>query len=135
MNKHAGNRKVRTVFGRETHFTGTLKFKESLQINGRFDGIINSSGFLMVETGAVVNADIKTDTLVVAGTIKGDVYAAERLELLHGGKIIGNIRCLYLIAADSTSIQGRCDMIKDAADIDVFSLPLDQLKKSVNRVD
>lgn len=126
---------MHTVFAQETHFTGSLKFKESLQIDGRFDGTIDSSGFLMVETGAVVNADIETEILVVAGTIKGNVYAAERLELLDGGKIIGNIRCLYLIAADNTSIQGQCDMIEEFTDIDVFSLPLDQLRQAINHAD
>ena len=126
--------KVRTVLGSETKFVGRLRFKELLKINGRFEGSIDSTGFLIVSADAVVLADIKVGTLMVSGTVKGDVDAQERLEVLPGGKIIGNVRAPNLVMAEGTGIQGRCDMLADPAVIDIFSMPPDRLKKSVGRV-
>lgn len=125
--------KARTVLGEETRFNGVLKFQDSLKIDGRFEGAIESPGFLMVETGAEIVADISVGTLVVGGIIHGDVTAVERLELLSGGQIIGNIKCPNLIMAEGTGFRGRCEMISDPGGVDIFSMPLDRLKKTISR--
>lgn len=136
MGKYSGGlSRPRTVFGRETKFTGTLRFDESLKIDGRFEGAIKTSGFLMVEADAVVIADIEAGTLVVGGIIQGNVQVKKRLEILSGGRIIGNIRCPNLVAADGTSIQGWCEMLEESTGIDVFSMPSERLKKTLVSVD
>ncbi|MCK5736288.1 MAG: polymer-forming cytoskeletal protein [Spirochaetaceae bacterium] len=127
--------KTRTVLGEETKFKGILRFEDSLKIDGRFEGAIESPGFLMVETGSVVVADINVGILIVGGMIHGDVTASERLEVLPGGSIIGNIRCTNLIMAENTGFQGDCEMLSDPSGIDIFSIPIDRLKKNIQRVD
>ncbi len=127
--------KVTTVLGGETAFTGVLKFDDSLKINGRFEGSIESDGFLVVENGAQVLADVRVGSLVVGGEIRGDVHASRRLELLDGGCIHGNVRCPNLVMAEGTCILGRCEMLSDPLGIDIFSMPLEKLKKTVGRVE
>ncbi len=126
--------KTRTVLGEETKFKGILKFEDSLKIDGYFEGAIESPGFLMVESGSEVVADINVGVLVVGGLIRGDVSASERLEVLPGGSILGNIRCTNLIMAENTGFQGDCEMLSDPSGIDIFSVPLDRLKKNIQRV-
>lgn len=128
------NYKSRTVLGGETKFNGILKFDDSLKIDGRFEGAIESPGFLMVETGAEVIANINVGNLVVGGIIRGDVTVSERIELLPGGQIIGDIRCPSLIMAEGTGFRGRCEMLLNPTGIDIFSMPLDRLKKTIPRV-
>ena len=127
--------KTRTVFGEETVFKGILHFNESLKIDGHFEGSIDSPGFLIVESGSEVVADINVGTLIVGGHIRGNVTASKRLEVLPGGSIIGDIRCSNLIMAEETSLQGDCQMIVDPAGIDIFKQPLDRLKKNIQRVE
>lgn len=126
--------KSRTVLGGETKFNGILKFDDSLKIDGRFEGAIESPGFLMVETGAEVVANINVGNLVVGGIVRGDVTVTERIELLPGGQIIGDIRCPNLIMAEGTGFRGRCEMLLNPTGIDIFSMPLDRLKKTIPRV-
>ena len=45
-NDHKGLEKISTTLGKETNFNGTLRFQESLKIDGKFEGDIESSGFL-----------------------------------------------------------------------------------------
>jgi cytoskeletal protein CcmA (bactofilin family) len=72
-NDHKGTEKISTTLGRETNFHGILKFRESLKIDGKFEGEIESPGFLYVENGAVVKANIKVGSIVIGGVVRGNV--------------------------------------------------------------
>ena len=55
---------------------------KTLQISGEFEGEIVSDGFLVnISEGAVIRANIKAHTVVVAGHVTGNVIATERLEM------------------------------------------------------
>lgn len=102
---------ISTVLGKETAFNGTLSFKKPLQISGEFTGDIVSDGFLIVSEGAKVKANIKASTVIVGGTIIGNVTASIRLEMLTTGKVQGNIRTAKLQIADGVVFDGNCEMI------------------------
>ncbi|MCU0821551.1 MAG: polymer-forming cytoskeletal protein [Spirochaetes bacterium] len=103
---------IATVFGKDTQFFGDLTFKKSLQINGTFDGEIKSGGFLVIGEDAVVKANISAKTVIVKGTIHGNVEATDRLEIQARGRIYGNIRTSKLTIADGVVFEGSCEMIK-----------------------
>ncbi|KGM43259.1 hypothetical protein S1OALGB6SA_1080 [Olavius algarvensis spirochete endosymbiont] len=124
-----------TVLGEETDFNGVLRFQHSLEIDGKFKGTIESTGFLLVEEGAEIVANINVGTLVVRGLIKGDVIAGERLEILDGGEIIGDIRCTNLVMLGGSSYRGRCEMLANPIGIDVFSMSKEMLKRTISRVE
>jgi cytoskeletal protein CcmA (bactofilin family) len=105
---------IATVFGKDTEFYGDLSFKKSLQINGYFEGEITSEGFLVVGEGATVKANVKARTVIIGGTVHGHVEAADRLEILTGGKLYGNIRTAKLKIADGVIFEGKCEMVKSA---------------------
>ncbi len=103
---------VTTVFSKDTEFNGELSFKKSLQINGNFEGEIVSGGFLVVGEGAVVKANIKAKTVIIIGTVHGNIEATTRLEIHATGKLYGNIRTAKLQIADGVVFEGKCEMIK-----------------------
>ncbi len=102
---------IATILGKETAFNGTLAFKKPLQISGDFTGEIISDGYLVVSEGARVKANIKAGTVVVGGTIVGNVTATQRLEMLASGKVQGNIRTAKLQIADGVVFDGNCEML------------------------
>ena len=103
---------VTTVFSKDTDFNGELSFKKSLQINGNFEGEIVSGGFLVIGEGAVVKANIKAKTVIIIGTVHGNIEATSRLEIHAAGKLYGNIRTAKLQIADGVVFEGKCEMIK-----------------------
>ncbi len=103
---------ISTVFNKNTEFSGDLTFKKSLQINGKFDGEISSSGYLVIGEEAVVKANIKADTVIIKGTVQGNVEAVTRLEIHTNGKLYGNIRTKKLVISDGVVFEGKCEMIK-----------------------
>jgi cytoskeletal protein CcmA (bactofilin family) len=104
--------KISTILGKDTSLQGTLSFKKPLQIYGEFVGEIISDGFLLISEGANVKANIKAHTVIVGGTITGNVHATERLEMLSTGRVNGNIKTAKLQIADGVIFDGNCEMIQ-----------------------
>ena len=126
-----GKEKISTTLGKETVFKGKMKFSESLKIDGNFEGDIESPGFLYIEDGAVVKADIKVRAVIVGGVVRGNIDASDKLEMLSTGQVFGNIRTSKLRIADGVVFEGKCEMIKSDTEIDVFSDTVESLKEKV----
>jgi cytoskeletal protein CcmA (bactofilin family) len=105
---------ITTLFAKDTEFSGDLSFSKSLQINGKFDGEITNGGYLVVEEGAEVRANIKVKTVILKGTVYGNIEAENKLEIHANGRLYGNIRTSQLKIADGVVFEGRCEMIKPA---------------------
>ncbi len=133
-NEHKSIEKITTTLGRETNFNGILRFKESLKIDGTFEGEIESPGFLYIENGATVKANIKVGSVVVGGVVRGNIEASERLEMLTTGKVFGNIRTAKLNIADGVVFEGKCEMIKNPEKLDIFSAPVASIKKATQSI-
>ena len=103
---------IATVFGKDTEFNGDLAFDKSLQINGKFEGEIKDGDFLVIGEKAEVRANIKVKTVIVKGTVYGNVEATDKLEIHKEGKLYGNIRTSKLIIADGVVFEGKCEMIR-----------------------
>jgi cytoskeletal protein CcmA (bactofilin family) len=131
---HKGVERIITTLGRETDFNGVMRFKDSLKIDGTFSGEIVSTGFLYVEQGASITANIRVGSVVIGGTIKGNIEATEKLEMLATGKVFGNIRTAKLKIADGVVFEGKCEMIKNPQAVNVFSGSVEQLKKNAQSV-
>jgi cytoskeletal protein CcmA (bactofilin family) len=133
-NDHKSAEKITTTLGKETSFNGVLRFKESLKIDGSFEGEIESPGFLYIENGATVKANIKVGSVVVGGVVRGNIEASERLEMLTTGKVFGNIRTAKLNIADGVVFEGKCEMIKNPEKLDIFSAPVANIKKATQSI-
>ena len=126
--------KTESRLGSASFLKGKLKFSTSVRISGKFEGEIESTGFLYVEYGAEVLADIKAKSIVVGGVIRGNIEAYEKIEMLPTGKIYGNVRTAKLKIADGVVFEGKCEMLRRGDQVDVFAAPLQQLKKSIQSV-
>jgi cytoskeletal protein CcmA (bactofilin family) len=122
---------IKTILGPQTVFRGTLRFRDSLKILGRCEGRIESPGSLIIGKGAEVLAEIKVGSLVVAGTVKGNVEATVQTEISTTGKLIGNLRTSQLRIEDGTVFEGKVEMLKNTDGLDIFLATPTQLKQSL----
>jgi len=122
---------IKTTLGNNTGFNGTMRFSTSLQINGRFEGRIESPGFLYIHEGAEVVADIKVGAIVIGGLVRGNIEASEELEIVETGQVYGNLKANVLKIADGVLFEGKVEMIGDPQGLDIFSASGNQLKQSL----
>ncbi len=96
----------------DTDFKGTLKYKNPVEISGKFKGDIMADSILIITEEAYVEANVKVNVLVLAGTLRGEVEAREKVDILPTGKLYGNITTAKLRIADGVIFDGTCKMIK-----------------------
>lgn len=125
---------IKTTLGSETHFNGTMRFSDSLKVDGKFHGEIISNGFLYVESGAEITANIKVGSIIIGGIVRGNIEATQQLEMLSTGKVYGNIKTAKLKIADGVVFDGKCEMIRNPESIDIFSDTVENLKKSTSGI-
>lgn len=137
MVKNEGRKKDSSklvIFGSGTSFTGQLQFKESLCIRGRFKGTINASGDLIVDKGAVVEADhISVVSLIVYGTVVGAVHAVDKIDLFQGAEVRGDLTAARMRIADGVLFEGQCSMTGISKDVEIFSRPTEEIKAELQR--
>jgi cytoskeletal protein CcmA (bactofilin family) len=122
------------VFGNSTSFNGFLRFKESLCIQGKFKGTIEATGALIVDKGAVVEADyISVSSLMVYGTVIGAVRAVDKIDMFPGAEVRGDLTAARLRIADGVLFEGQCSMTGISKDVEIFSRPTEEIKTELQR--
>ena len=91
---------------------GELGGEENILINGRVLGTIKLNGDIVVGQSGVVEADIEGNTIVIQGTVKGNVTARNHLEIQATGKMIGDITSRSIDIKEGSTFEGRSRMIK-----------------------
>lgn len=121
-----------TVFGEETSFSGVLEYTDNLVITGKFEGTIKSSGNLEIAKTAVCSVDsISAKDILIAGNVKGNLFAESKIEMCSGSKISGDVTTKKLRIADNVDFKGKVSMFDKVPDVDIFSLTGNEYKEVV----
>ena len=96
-----------TVLGSNATFKGELNFKNTLCIDGKFEGKLTTSGKLIVAKQGAVLADIEAGTVICKGKIRGDIIASQKVEIHSTGKILGDVHTPALMVELGAVILGR----------------------------
>ena len=99
-----------TILSPDIDFSGTLNFEKPFLIQGKVSGKINAKGLLVIDEDAVVHADIHTSRVIIRGFVKGDVTAAEKVEITVTGKLEGNVTAPEIFMETGCKFNGRCTM-------------------------
>lgn len=99
--------KVRSALSEGTVVNGKLSFDATVRIDGRLKGEIFSSKTLIVGAGGEVDADITVASLIVFGAVKGMVKASDRVELLAGANLEGEVISPVLVVAEGANFNGN----------------------------
>jgi len=99
-----------TVIGQGIIVEGEISADDEVVIHGTVRGKINGREGVVVEQGAVVEADVTAASLVVGGHITGNVSVADRIDLQTGGRLVGDVKAARITIADGASFKGNVDM-------------------------
>ena len=103
---------VNSIIGEGSEFKGEFKINGLLRIDGRFQGVIETEGKVLIGQQGEAVTDIKAKLVVIGGTVRGNVYATERVILKSTGVITGNIITPSLIMEDGVNFEGNCTINK-----------------------
>jgi cytoskeletal protein CcmA (bactofilin family) len=101
---------AQTVIGSSIVIDGEIAGDENLVVRGRVKGKIALKESLFVEGSGVIEADIDTASIEVAGQVTGNIVARDRVELKPDSKVVGDIRSPRILIADGAMFKGSVDM-------------------------
>jgi cytoskeletal protein CcmA (bactofilin family) len=99
-----------TLVAKDTVIQGNVTFGGAIYIEGRIEGTLRAEGddaFLTLSDQGSIIGEIHAPRVVLNGQVKGDVHAAERLELAEAARIEGNIFYKVLEMAAGAQINGK----------------------------
>ncbi len=99
-----------SVFGATLRFKGELRADEDFVLQGRIEGSIHHTQNLTIGTDGVVKGDSRARTIVVEGTVEGDLYALESISIRPTAKVLGNLLAPRVSIADGANFNGKVDM-------------------------
>lgn len=101
---------VTSVIGPGISWLGDLRGKGGVRIEGTITGEIAISGLIVVgETGKVDCKQLKADTVIVAGIVKGNI-TCQKLEIRSSGKVWGDVVTSSFSSEDGAFFRGQMRM-------------------------
>ena len=100
----------KTVLGSNAVFKGELTFKDTLCIDGEFEGKLTTDNKLIVAEEGVVQADIDAGIVICKGKIRGNIIASQRVEIHSTGKILGDVLSPSLMIEVGAVFNGKSYM-------------------------
>ncbi len=100
---------IEVVIGPGASFKGQLESQGSIRIDGFYEGTIKTQANVILGESAKVVADITAKAVSVSGAFKGTIQA-DRVELLAGGRIWGDITVKSFLLDEGGYIKGQVVM-------------------------
>lgn len=102
---------VDTLIGRQTEILGDVCFSGGLHVDGRVKGTVMASAdkaaALSVSEAGMIEGDVRVPSIMLNGTVNGDVYATERLTLAAKARVNGNVYYRLLQMEPGAQINGQ----------------------------
>lgn len=101
---------VHTLLGKGSEFDGKLTFEGQVRIDGKFTGQIVTKDVLVIGDGARVMAEIQAGTVIINGTVEGNVRALQMIELHTPARVKGNLETPSLQMDKGVIFEGSLKM-------------------------
>ncbi len=88
---------------------GKIEGTGNIRVAGRFKGSVNVKGELTIEAGAVIDGEVKADTLLVVGEVHGSIVSTSRVELRESGALIGDLKAGSLTVVAGSKMRGHVE--------------------------
>ena len=108
------------VLSEDTELSGSLTFKNTLRIDGKFDGDIQSPGTIRVGKSGEVKAEITVGNATIEGKVNGNITARGKVELLSTAQVVGDIKAERLAISEGVIFVGKCEVNPAKSKIEVL---------------
>jgi cytoskeletal protein CcmA (bactofilin family) len=102
-----------SLIGPTVVIKGEVSAEEDLLVRGRVEGFIDHSATVIVHKEGTVAAEVKAKEVLVEGTVDGNVYGTQRVQIAESGNVNGNVYAPRVGVLEGASFKGAIDMNSD----------------------
>ena len=110
--------RVDSLVGKRARVLGEIRFSEGLHIDGLIKGNVVSDddqpATLSVSDSGTIEGHVKVPNVIISGTVKGDVYSSEYVELGSTARIEGDVYYGLIEMAMGAEVNGKLVRIIDS---------------------
>ena len=100
------------IIGATMRIKGEIFSRDELRIDGEVQGKLESQNRLTINETGKADAVIKATEVVVAGTVKGNVEATQRIVLRKGANLVGDVKTAGIVIEDGAYFRGGIDITR-----------------------
>jgi cytoskeletal protein CcmA (bactofilin family) len=105
------NAKLCSYFGAGSCIVGTLSFGGDAHIEGAIFGNVGARGKVTIAKCGRVTSEIKANSVLISGEVKGDVFASERIKICGTATVFGDLTSRILIVEQGARFEGHLSTI------------------------
>lgn len=106
----------KNVLANDVDITGTIKFENELIFDGKIEGeIVSDAGSLVLGKNANVSGEVRTKSVVVHGTVSGNITASERVELKASSQLNGDLKAMRIVIEEGATFIGKSEVTPNKA--------------------
>jgi cytoskeletal protein CcmA (bactofilin family) len=88
---------------------GKIEGSGNFRVVGRFKGTVKVNGELTIEPGAFIEGEIRAESVLVAGDVRGQIAAASRVEFKDSGSLIGDVKATSVVVSAGSKVRGKME--------------------------
>lgn len=111
---------INSIIGEGCELKGEFKVKGTLRIDGVFAGEIHTDDTIIVSKTGYIKTDLKGGSIIIGGTVEGNVYATKQVTLLKTARVKGDIITPALTVEEGVVFNGHC-IINKSTDKNIFN--------------
>jgi cytoskeletal protein CcmA (bactofilin family) len=96
--------------GANLSIIGEIITSGDLEVEGKVRGSIECLGSLVVSPGAEVEGTIVSHSAMIRGKVIANVEVQDRIGILSGAELIGDLECVRLSIEEGADFRGRIDV-------------------------
>jgi cytoskeletal protein CcmA (bactofilin family) len=103
-----------SVLGRSIVLRGELSANEDLILEGQFEGNVSlEEHCLTIGPHGQLNGDTRARQVIIQGSVHGNVFAREKIEIRKTGKVVGNLLAAGIAIEDGGYLKGGIDILRE----------------------
>jgi cytoskeletal protein CcmA (bactofilin family) len=104
------------TIGKAVKIIGQIFSKEDLYVDGDVEGTIEcQDNKLTIGPNGKLQAAVRAREVIVLGQIKGNVEAADRIDIRKDARLVGDIKTARIVIEDGAYFKGSIDIVKHEA--------------------
>ena len=117
--------RITSVLGPGIIWQGNLRGSGGVRIEGAFEGDIVLRGLVVIgETGRVTCENIRANTVIIAGSVRGNI-SAEKVEIRSTGRVWGDVITVAFSTEEGAFLRGQVRM-EEKVDLNLEIIVPDQ---------